>query len=154
MGTTISSRCHRRVLCAVASSGLDSDLRFSDGMRPESEVRNRLPLEEAEFKPSVPLARVSLDSRGGEGAGGRSDRLERRRPFHGGPVVRIRLPPVESQLRTGLSGAHPIDDRRANAAPASSNEAVEFGIVALDAYANAARQSIPEPLHAGRSMPR
>src|SRR5437588_4929109 len=76
MGTTISSRCHRHVLCAVASSGLDSDLRFSDGMRPESEVRNRLPLEEAEFKPSVPLARVSPDSRGGEGAGGRSDRLE------------------------------------------------------------------------------
>ena len=36
-------------------------------------------------------------------------------------------------MRTGLSGAHPIDDRRANAAPASSNEAVEFGIVALDA---------------------
>src|SRR5207302_10062946 len=100
MGTTISSRCHRRVLCAVASSGLDSDLRFSDGMRPESEVRNRLTLEKAEFKPSVPLARVSLDSRGGEGAGGRSDRLERRRPFHGGPVVRIRLPPAASLLRT------------------------------------------------------
>src|SRR5207248_9429676 len=104
MGTTISSRCHRRVLCAVASSGLDSDLRFSDGMRPESEVRNRLTLEEAEFKPSVPLARVSLDSRGGEGAGGRSDRLERRRPFHGGPVVRIRLPPALSPLRTSFSG--------------------------------------------------
>src|SRR5205823_284919 len=57
------------------------------------------PLEEDGFEPSVPLARVSLDSRGGEGAVGRLDRLERRHPFHGGPVVRIRLPPAGS-LRT------------------------------------------------------
>src|SRR5207237_2971692 len=107
LGTTVSSMCRRRVLFAVASSGLASDLRFSDGMRPETDVRNRLTLEEAEFKPSVPLARVSLDSRGGEGAGGRSDRLERRRPFHGGPVVRIRLPPAASQERTVRLQAQP-----------------------------------------------
>jgi hypothetical protein len=42
MGTTISSGATAAFSGAVASSGLDSDLRFSDGMRPESEVRNRL----------------------------------------------------------------------------------------------------------------
>jgi len=61
------------------------------------------PLEGDGFEPSVPLARVSLDSRGGEGASGRSDRLERRRPFHGGPVVRIRLPPPASPSHGCLS---------------------------------------------------
>jgi len=41
-------------------------------------------LEEAGFEPSVPLARVSLDSREGEGAGGRSDRLEKTPSFSRG----------------------------------------------------------------------
>jgi hypothetical protein len=36
------------------------------------------------FELPVPIARASLDSRGGEGAGGQSDGLERRRPFSRG----------------------------------------------------------------------
>ncbi len=52
------------------------------------------PVEREGFEPSVPLARVSLDSWGGEGARGRSG-WSRKTPsfFTGGPAVRIRLPP-------------------------------------------------------------
>ena len=44
-------------------------------------------------------------ARRGVGGGGRSIRGSRKTPslFHGGPVVRIRLPPAESRLRTPTS---------------------------------------------------
>src|SRR6266436_3267399 len=62
---------------------------------------------------SVTLATASLDPRGGEGAGGQSA-WSRKTPSlsAGGPAVRIRLAPARSLLRTRLSGARPIDDRR------------------------------------------
>src|SRR6266446_9496763 len=56
------------------------------------ELRNRWfadsALEESGFELSVPLARMSLDFRGGEGPSGRSERSKRTIRFNGGPAVR------------------------------------------------------------------
>src|SRR6266851_6900955 len=59
---------------------------------------------ETDFDPSVPLARASLDSPGGEGAGGRLAGLEDAF-FLGGPAVRISLAPPASQVQWQNTGA-------------------------------------------------
>jgi hypothetical protein len=64
-------------------------------------------LEEAGFEPSVPLARVSLDARGGEEAGGRSDRFERRRPYSRGTSG------SNPSSSSGESAANPASSARA-----------------------------------------
>jgi len=65
-----------------------------------SEFPQDSPLEESGFELSIPLARMSLDFRGGEWPSGRLEQSKQAIRFHGGPAVRIPFPPPESPLRT------------------------------------------------------
>src|SRR5262245_22872776 len=56
-GNDISSRCHRRVLRRSSFERACFRLRFSDGMRPESEIRNGPPRcwRETDSNPRFPM---------------------------------------------------------------------------------------------------
>jgi hypothetical protein len=56
------------------------------------------------FELSVPLARMSLDFRGGEGPSGRSEWSKQATRFHGGPAVRIPFaPPASPPLQVNFA---------------------------------------------------
>src|ERR1700680_4942216 len=63
-------------------------------------IKRLLVAEDRRFEPSVPLATVSLDYRGGEGSAGRSPLSKKARLlFTGGPAVRIPPAPAASPCK-------------------------------------------------------